>query len=112
MDERVSSKVGVYHHWHSILQWQALSVTPQQGPNCALALYSCYSRATTGRNPLYDFVFSVRDLRWPGDPSFQVKLIAKDARQAWRKFEEAYPYDRFDAHTLRHNMYNTSSLCK
>lgn len=61
---------------------------------------------------MYDFVFSVHDLRWPCDPPFEHRLVATDARQAWEKFETRFPFKRYNAQRMVHNMYNTSSLCE
>ena len=57
---------------------------------------------------MYDFFFYVRDRRWPCDPRKRQHVIASDARQAWRKFEAAYPQRRYEVTSMEHNMFNTS----
>lgn len=61
---------------------------------------------------MYDFIFTVRDLRWPADPAFKVGLIAADAREAWQKFESSFPFSRYMYIGMEHNMFNTSRFSR
>ena len=61
---------------------------------------------------MFDFYFYVSDRRWPSDPRKRVHLTARDAREAWRKFETTYSPRRYLATSMEHNMFDTSAFLR